>query len=132
MEFNTYKEALKYYQENKNSVPHGSVMGISSDGKIVNVSPINHGVEIERTKRPRNGTFTGFGSDNLPGGINGIINHADGKRYDSKSQYERAVKARGCRIVGNDYNDRKFDRQLEGNFSPRNELKQAVHKVLGS
>lgn len=34
--------------------------------------------------------------------MDGTMNHADGKMYDSKSEYERAVKAAGCEIVGND------------------------------
>jgi len=74
--------------------------------------------------------FHGFGRDQLGDGVKGIMNHADGKRYDSKSQYERAVRATGCRIVGNDYNGKTFNRQLEGNFNPRNELKQAVQRVM--
>lgn len=39
-------------------------------------------------------------SDDL--GINGVLNPADGKRYDSRSAYERAVKAAGCVILGDD------------------------------
>lgn len=34
--------------------------------------------------------------------MNPIRSMADGKMYDSKSAYERGVKATGCRIVGND------------------------------
>lgn len=30
------------------------------------------------------------------------INHADGRRYSSKRQFERAVRAAGCEIVGNE------------------------------
>lgn len=37
-----------------------------------------------------------------PDGMAETWNPADGKSYDSKSQYERAVKAAGCEIVGND------------------------------
>lgn len=39
-------------------------------------------------------------SDDL--GTSGVLNHADGKVYDSKSEYYKAVKAAGCVIVGND------------------------------
>lgn len=39
-------------------------------------------------------------SDDL--GIKGILNHADGKMYDSKSAYKKAVKAAGLEILGND------------------------------
>jgi hypothetical protein len=42
-----------------------------------------------------------FISDNL-GGINGLRNHADGRDYDSKSEYYRAVKRAGCEVVGNE------------------------------
>ena len=35
-------------------------------------------------------------------GMAATMNHADGKVYDSKSAYERAVRAKGARIVGND------------------------------
>lgn len=30
------------------------------------------------------------------------VNHADGQRYDSKRAFEKAVKAKGCEIVGNE------------------------------
>lgn len=73
-------------------------------------------------------------SDTLPGGINGMLNHADGKMYDSKSSYERAVKAKGCRIVGNDWNNATYKTPLErgvrGDFNVRPQLKEAVEKVL--
>jgi hypothetical protein len=35
-------------------------------------------------------------------GLHGLLNHADGKRYDSKSAYYGAVKAAGCEIIGNE------------------------------
>lgn len=35
-------------------------------------------------------------------GMEAIVNHADGRVYDSKSAYYGAVKAAGCEIVGND------------------------------
>lgn len=42
-------------------------------------------------------------SDDL--GKDGVLNHADGKLYDSKSEYYGAVKAAGCEVVGNDKPD---------------------------
>lgn len=78
----------------------------------------------------------GFGiiTDNLPGGVNGIVNHADGKRYDSKSQYTRAVKAKGCEIVGNDIPNPTWKTPLErgvrGDFNVRPALKEAVQRHL--
>lgn len=35
-------------------------------------------------------------------GLDYVLNHADGERYTSKRAYEKAVKAAGCEIVGND------------------------------
>lgn len=37
-------------------------------------------------------------SDDL--GPAGVLNHADGKTYTSKSEYMRAVKAAGCEVLG--------------------------------
>lgn len=37
-------------------------------------------------------------------GMEPTRNMADGKMYDSRSAYERAVKAAGCEIIGNDQN----------------------------
>jgi hypothetical protein len=35
-------------------------------------------------------------------GMESTLNHADGQRYTSKRAYEKAVRAAGCEIVGND------------------------------
>lgn len=67
-------------------------------------------------------------------GLHGIFNHADGKRYDSKSEFNKAVKAKGCRIVGNDWNDSKYktpsERGVRGDYNVRPQLKEAIQKVL--
>lgn len=75
----------------------------------------------------------GIITDNLPGGVNGMRNHADGKRYDSRSKYEQAVRSKGCRVVGNDWNNKPaFSRPpVKGDFNVKPALKDAVHKVLG-
>lgn len=39
-------------------------------------------------------------SDDL--GLKGVLNHADGKLYDSKSEYKKSVKEAGLEILGND------------------------------
>lgn len=52
-----------------------------------------------------------------PDGMSDTWNPVDGKRYDSKSQYERAVKAHGCEIVGNDkgyFNQKRPEYKAEG------------------
>lgn len=40
-------------------------------------------------------------SDDL-GGINGLLNHADSKTYDSKSAFRKATQRAGCIEVGNE------------------------------
>jgi hypothetical protein len=48
--------------------------------------------------------YVGDVASNIPDdlGINGVFCHADGKTYDSKSAYYKAVKAAGMEIVGNE------------------------------
>lgn len=105
---------------------NGKLIAKTVDGEVTNQ------YRKYMSNKPVQSVFSGFGSDNLPGGVEGIINHADGKRYDSKSQYERAVKAKGCRIVGNDWNNKDLSRkEIHGDYNVRPQLKQAVEKVLG-
>lgn len=40
--------------------------------------------------------------DDLPGGVKGMLSHADGRMYDSKSRYRAEVKARGYVEIGNE------------------------------
>ena len=75
--------------------------------------------------------FAGFGGDLLGEGVNGVLNPADGKRYDSKSEYNKAVRAKGCRIVGNDWNNKQFKRpDVRGDFNLRPDMQRAINKVL--
>lgn len=67
-------------------------------------------------------------------GLRGVFNHADGKRYDSKSEFNKAVRAKGCRVIGNDWKDTKYKTPLErgvrGDFNVRPQLRNAVQKVM--
>lgn len=85
------------------------------------------------TNGHKSNPFSGYGSDGL-GGVEGILNHADGKRYDSKSNYHRALREKGCRVVGNDWNNSSYKTPLErgvrGDFNVRPQLREAVQKVL--
>lgn len=38
----------------------------------------------------------------ISGNLDYVLNHADGKRYTDKREYERAVRRAGCEIVGNE------------------------------
>ncbi len=62
-------------------------------------------------------------SDDL--GKEGVLNHADGKMYDSKTAYEAAVKAAGCEIVGNDAPRKNETKELS-----KNERKQDIANAM--
>lgn len=72
-------------------------------------------------------------SDKLPGGINGLRNHADGRIYDSKSKYTRAVRRAGCEIVGNETPAVKPP-ELIGRREIGETIKRAIeeHQSIGS
>ncbi len=115
----------------------GRAVYVLIDGELV--TKAIEGVITERysklTAGKKSNPYAGYGRDTLPGGVNGMLSHADGKRYDSKSQYERAVRAKGCRVVGNDLNDAiwkpPIERGVRGDFNVRPQLKEAVQRYLG-
>lgn len=65
-------------------------------------------------------------SDDL--GLKGVHNPADGKTYDSKSAYYKAVKNAGCQIVGNEQPSTK-KREVQGDFDCRREVSQAIDRT---
>lgn len=72
-----------------------------------------------------------YGSDALGEGVKGVLNPADGKRYDSKSEFHKAVRAKGCSIVGNDWNDKQFKRpDPRGDFNVRPQMRDAVERAF--
>lgn len=133
-EFDTTKEAYAYYRKNRDQVPDGQIMVISANGHAVYIRPIDSVVYEKRDRSDESNVVRGIIKDDLPGGINGMLSHADGKRYDSKSAYERAVKAKGCRVVGNDWNKAEYktpmERGVRGDFNVAPQLKEAVQRVL--
>ena len=60
-------------------------------------------------------------------GMDPIMNHADGRLYDSKSAYYGAVKAAGCEIVG----DAKLEPRNEPTLPPGigKDIKQAIEQL---
>ncbi len=57
------------------------------------------------------------------------LNHADGQRYTSKSGFEKAVKASGCEIVGN---DSSFKKPKHKEYEPQGvgeDIKRAIEEV---
>lgn len=59
----------------------------------------------------------------------GVVNPMDGKAYKNKQSYLDAVKRGGGVIKGEDAKIPQ-KREIQGDFSCREELTQAVHKVL--
>ena len=59
-------------------------------------------------------------------GMEAIMNHADGRMYDSRSGYERAVKDAGCEIVGN---DQPNERQITEVPNVGQDVKTAIEQL---
>lgn len=68
-------------------------------------------------------------SDDL--GTHGILNHADGRRYDSKSEFRKATRRAGCVEIGNekpkDWQPPK-ERGVRGDFDVAPALKEALQR----
>lgn len=69
-------------------------------------------------------------SDTLGEGVQGLLNHANGKKYDSKSEYYKAVKAAGCEIVGNDA-PRERKAETRGEFVTAKEIADTIKQLGG-
>lgn len=71
-------------------------------------------------------------SDTLGEGVQGTFNHADGKKYDSKSEYYKAVKAAGCVVLGNDAPDQAapFDPKI-CDKDLKQDIKTAIEQLGG-
>lgn len=133
--FDTYREAYAFYASHKNEIGNGLILTISADGHTVDIRDNREPEQPKRDRSHESNTILGIIKDDLPGGVNGMLSHADGKRYDSKSSYARALKAKGCRVVGNDWNKAEWkppiERGVRGDFNVRPQLKEAVQKVMG-
>jgi hypothetical protein len=102
------------------------------DGELVLKSKDGHLTEeyCHRNNSNKKNPFQGFGSDKLGDNVNGVFNPADCKYYDSKSEFNKAVRAKGCRIVGNDYNNKVYRRPaVRGDFNVRPQLKTAIERI---
>ena len=82
--------------------------------------------------RERNKTFTPDFSARKPFiisddlGVNGIVNHANGKVYDSKSKYYADLKASGHMIVESGMDK---PRETRGDFDARKDVAQALNQL---
>lgn len=69
-------------------------------------------------------------SDSL--GVHGIMSHADGKHYDSKSSYRKELKANGFIEMGSDA-PTKPRTELRGDFSNmKRDIARAYDQVMGT
>lgn len=59
-------------------------------------------------------------------GMNSILNHADGKIYDSKSSYYKALKQSGHVIVESGMDK---PREIRGNLDPRKDIASALNRL---
>lgn len=97
--------------------------------------------ERNRKSREENKRFTpikyakvAVHSDDM--GLKGVLNHADGKLYDSKSEFRKATRRAGCYEIGTDIKGEDvrvkspLERGVRGDFNVRPELKDAVQKVM--
>lgn len=88
--------------------------------------------EENRRFTPMKYTKVAVHSDDM--GLKGVLNHADGRRYDSKSEFRKATRRAGCYEMGNDVKEVNYKTPLErgvrGDFNVRPELKDAVQKVM--
>lgn len=77
----------------------------------------------------RKAVAIGVISDDL--GTKGLRNHADGKMYDSKSEFSKATKRAGCVEIGTEKpKDWKppIERGVRGDFNVAPALKEALQK----
>lgn len=68
-------------------------------------------------------------SDYIGNGINGIKSHVDGKMYDSKSEYYKAVKAAGCFI--SEAGTERAKRQETSENEIKQTIKETIEKLGG-
>lgn len=133
-EFETAREAWAFMVANCKHTAPGLLMAIpGNDVRRVYVREIATPEPEKRDRSHENNSII-TGGDDLKAGVNGIVNHADGKRYDSKSEFRRATRRAGCHEVGNDVKPRDInwkppiERGVQGDFNVRPALKEALQK----
>lgn len=67
-------------------------------------------------------------------GVNGLLNHADGKIYDNRSMYYKAIEKKDCHIIeGGELEKHRNPqaRETRGDFNVSKELRRAIQQHLG-
>lgn len=132
-EFESVREAWAFMVDNNSNCPDGYMLSIPiQNTRLVKLRLIAE-PETQKTRRDEPKIHAhGIVSDDL--GVNGIINHADGKRYDSKSAFRKATRRAGCYEVGNDVKSRDvewkppIERGVRGDYNVAPALKEALQK----
>lgn len=60
------------------------------------------------------------------GDIQDVRSMLDGKVYSSRRHYRDSVKARGCEIVGNDFNNQPMERPMPDTPGLRDDIARAI------
>lgn len=133
--FETSKEAWDFMIVNKDAAENGGIMGIPYENTcLVHVTAIRE-PEIERHDRSGEFNRRWHSGDDLPGGVNGMVNHADGKKYDSKASFRKATRRAGCYEVGTDIKPDDVNwktpaaRGVRGDFNVAPALRQALQQT---
>lgn len=71
-------------------------------------------------------------SDCIGEGVQGVFNPVNGKKYDSKSSYYKAVKDAGCVVLGNDApKEAKGPRAKINDRELKHDIKTAIEQLGG-
>jgi hypothetical protein len=98
--------------------------------------PYNNPRFVTKTPKPKTDTtvFTAkriyVASDYMGEGVKGLQCMADGKQYDSKSEYYKAVKAAGCEVMGNDA-PRTTSTEIKGDFVTHKDVADTIKQLGG-
>ena len=127
-EISTYKNLRIPYR----STPEVSVAALWKTHREITQkvkAAIDAGIVKQKYDYAEKGSSAYVISDSLGDGVKGLLNHADGKLYDSKSSYYKAVKAAGCEVLGSDA-PTEVRKEIKGNYDISKELKQAIQQHL--
>lgn len=127
------KDGLTETEQKLLSTPLGAARGNSTlQSDIVRINDKRISAIRAENKNFRAGRSRGVASvisDDL--GLQGIINHADGRTYDSKSDFRKATRRAGCVEVGTEKPKEwktPLERGVQGDFNVAPALKEALQR----
>lgn len=84
---------------------------------------------IPKHEAPPLNPVHGRGPMIISGTIDHVLNMADGKRYTCKRSYEKAVRAAGCEIIGNEPVEKRANVYVPDRKEIRKDVVEAIQKV---